>query len=130
MSIKKYYKKKITSRKSNTPSTKQLIVNSVSINKTTGLANAFNEHFSTIGPKLTNEIPSAADGDKSCLKYLNITDQRFCFTPENSSQVFSQLNRIKLIKSKAIGLDKISARLIRECADLFAFLVARSFIVL
>ena len=75
-------------------------------------------------------MPSAANGDKSCLKYLNITDQRFCFSPENSSQVFSQLNRIKLSKSKAIGLDKMSARLIRECADLFAFLFARSLIVL
>ena len=59
-----------------------------------------------------------------------VTDQRFCFNPENSSQVFSQLTRIKLSKSKAIVLDKISARLIRGCADLFAFLFARSLIVL
>ena len=50
----------LTSRKSNTLSTKELIVNGVSINKTTDLANAFNELFSTIGPKLANEIPSAA----------------------------------------------------------------------
>ena len=94
------------------------------------MANAFNADFSKIGPKLANEMPSAANGDKSCFEYLNITDQRFCFTPENSSQVFSQLNRIKLSKSKAIGLDEMSARLIRECADLFAFLFARSLIVL
>ena len=114
-------KKKLTSRKSNTSSTKELIVNGVSINKTTGLSNAFNEHLSTIGLKLANEMPSAANGDKSCLKYLNITDQRFCFTPGNSSQAFSQLNRIKRSKSKAVGLGKISARLIRECADLFDF---------
>ena len=100
----------LTSRKSNTPSTKELIVNGVSTNKTTDLANAFNEHFSTIGPKLANEIPSAASGDKSCLEYLNIIDQRFCFTPENSSQVFSQMNKIKLSKSKATGLDEISAK--------------------
>ena len=59
-----------------------------------------------------------------------VTDQRFCFNPENSSQVFSQLTRIKLSKSKAIVLDKISARLIRGCAHLFAFLFARSLIVL
>ena len=98
----------LTSRKSNTSSIKELIVNGVSINKTTDLANAFNEHFSTIGPKLANEIPSEANGDKSCLEYLNITDQRLCFTPTNSSQAFSLLN--KLSKSKATGLDKISAR--------------------
>ena len=106
----------LTSRKSNTPSIKELIVNGVSINKSTDLANAFNEHFSTVGPKLANQIPSAANGDKSCLEYLNITDQRFCFTPTNTSQVLLLLN--KLSKSKATGLDYISARLIRECADL------------
>ena len=83
----------LTSRKSNTPSIKELIVNGVSINKTTDLANAFNEHFSSIGPKLANKIPSAANGDNSCLDYLNITDQKFCFTPTNGSQVFSLLNK-------------------------------------
>ena len=106
----------LTSRKSKTSSIKELIVNGVSINSTIDFANAFNEHFSTIGPKFANEILSEANGDKGCLEYLNITDQRFCFTPTNSSQVFSLLN--KLSKSKATGFDKISARLMRECADL------------
>ena len=44
----------ITSRKSNTSSIKELIVSDVSVNKTTDLANAFNEHFSTTGPKLAH----------------------------------------------------------------------------
>ena len=81
--------------------------------------------FSTIGPKLANEIPSAANGNKSCLEYLTITDQRFCLTPTNCSQVFSLLN--KLSKSKATGLDKISARLIREWADLIWISVFKIF---
>ena len=174
------------SRKSNTSSIKELIVNGVSINKTTDLASAFNEHFSTIGPKLENEIPSEANGDKSCLEYLNITDQRFCFAPTNSSQVFSLLNKLRaclhggggpqlgevtcggsphlsrkrdqikmrdyvnrratppkrvtsptwsppppckqaLSKSKATGLDKISARLIHECADLICISICKIF---
>ena len=115
----------LTSRKSNTPSIKELILNGVSISKTTDLANSFNEHFSTIGPKLANEMPSAANGDKSCLEYLNTTDQRFCFTPTNSSQVFSPLN--KLSKSKATGLAKISARLIRERADLICISICKIF---
>ena len=116
---------KLISRKSNTPSIKELIVNGVSINKTTDLVNAFNDHFSTIGSKLANEIPSAANGDESCLEYLNITDQRFCFTPTNSSQVFPLLH--KLGKSKATGLDKISARIIRECADLICISICKTF---
>ena len=118
----------LTSRKSSNPFIKELIVNGVSINKSTDLANAFNQfndHFSTVGSKLANEIPSAANGDKSCLEYLNITDQRFCFTPTNCSQVLSLLN--KLSKSKATGLDKISARLIRECADLICISICKIF---
>ena len=115
----------LTSRKSNTPSIKELIVNGVSINKFTDLANAFNEHFSTVGPKLANQIPSVANGHKNCLEYLNITDRRFCFTPTNSSQVLLLLN--KLSKSKGTGLDKISARLIRECADLIYISISKIF---
>ena len=68
---------------------------------------------------------SAANGNKSCPEYLIITDQRFCFTPTICSQVFSLLN--KLSKSKATGRDKISARLIRECADLICISVCKIF---
>ena len=89
------------------------------------MANAFNEHFFTIGPKLANEIPWEANGDKSCLEYLNITDQRFCFTLTKSSEVFSLVN--KLSKSKASGLVKICARLIRECADLICISIFKIF---
>ena len=67
----------LTSRKSYTPSIKELIVSGVSINKSGDLANAFNEHFYTVDPKITNQIPSAANGGKSCLEYLNISGQRF-----------------------------------------------------
>ena len=115
----------LTSRKSNTSSIKELIVNGVSINKTTDLANAFNEHFSTVGLKLANEIPWEANSDKSCLEYLNISDQRFCFISTNSSQVFSLLN--KRSKSKASGLKKICARLICECANLICISICKIF---
>ena len=115
----------LTSRKSNTSSIKKLIVNGVSINKTTDLANLFNEHFSTVGLKLTNEIPWEANSDKSCLEYLNISDQRFCFILTNSSQVFSLLN--KRSKSKASGLKKICARLICECVNLICISICKVF---
>ena len=81
--------------------------------------------FPQLAPKLPNQIPLAANGDKCCLEYLNITDQRFCFTPTNSSQVLLLLN--KLSKLKATGLDKISARLIREYADLICMSISMIF---
>ena len=89
------------------------------------MANAFNEHFSTIGLKLANEMLWEANGDKSCLEHLNITDQRFCFIPTNSNQLFSLLN--KRSKSKASGLDKICARLICKCANLSCISICKIF---
>ena len=81
------------------------------------LSNAFNEHFSTIGPKLAREIP-VSNSHTSYTDYLINTDKRFQFTQTNNDQVFSVLT--KLCKSKATGFDQISARLVRECADLIS----------
>ena len=72
--------------------------------------------------RLMNIFPQLA---RTLLEYLNITDQRFCFTPTNTSQVLLLLN--KLSKSKATGLDYISARLIRECADLICISICKIF---
>ena len=80
------------------------------------MSNLFNEHFSTIGPKL---VPSPSNNSNATFtEYLINTDKRFHFTLTHNAQVLLLLN--KLCKSKATGLDKISARLIRECADLIA----------
>lgn len=97
----------------------------VSITNPTDLSDTFNEHFSTIGPKLANEIPSAANSNNRCLDYLNFTDQRFHFDQINCNEVFSLLN--KLSQSKSTGLDKISVRLIRECADLICIPICAIF---
>ena len=49
---------------------------------------------------------------------VHTPDKRFELECTNPSKVFSLLS--KLCKSKATGLDMISARLLRECADLIA----------
>ena len=54
----------------------------------------------------------------SHLHYLEGSDKRFELKCTNPSKVFSLLS--KLCKSKATGLDMISTRLLRECADLIA----------
>ena len=54
--------------------------------------------------------------------YLINTDKRFQFTQTNNDQVFSVLS-----KSKATGLDQISARLVRECADLISSSITNIF---
>ena len=91
-----------------------LKVNGVSITNPTVLSNQFNNHFATIGPELASNIDSSnSDGYE---KYLTGTDKRSQLHPTSTNKVLSLLNRLN--KSKATGLDKISARLIRESADL------------
>ena len=95
----------VLSRKSGKTAVTSLKVNGVSITNPTELSIEFNNHFATL--ELARNIDSP-DGD--CFqRYITSTDQ--CF-----QLFFSLLN--KLNKSKATGLDTISARLIWECADL------------
>ena len=109
----------LTARKQNKTEIKEIKLDGVSITNPSDLSNLFNEHFSTIGPKLANEIPSPSNNSNATFtEYLINTDKRFQFTLRNNAQVLLLLN--KLCKSKATGLDKISARLIRECADLIS----------
>ncbi|CAB4021146.1 Hypothetical predicted protein [Paramuricea clavata] len=77
-----------------------------------------------MGPKLASEIPVSSN-HTSYTDYLINTDKRFQFTQTNNDQVFSVLS--KLCKSKATGLDQISARLVRECADLISSSITNIF---
>ena len=48
----------------------------------------------------------------------NVNSNKFSFRPTTSSIVFTHLNRLS--KTKSTGLDSISAKLIRECADIIS----------
>ncbi|XP_066017879.1 uncharacterized protein [Pocillopora verrucosa] len=106
----------LMSRKTNNCSIKEIKSNGNSIYGPPEMADAFNNHFSSIGPKLASQIYS--NNGPSHLHYLEGTDKRFELKCINPSKVFSLLS--KLCKSKATGLDMISSRLLRECADLIA----------
>ena len=103
----------LTSRKSGKTSVASLKVNGLTIANPLELSNELNNHFVNIGPKLASEIDCDSGSYES---YLTGTDKRFELQPTNPIKVFSLLN--KLDKSKATGLHKISARFVRECADL------------
>ena len=49
---------------------------------------------------------------------INVNNNKFSFSSTSSSFVISHLN--KLCRSKAIGLDNISAKIIRKCSDLIS----------
>ena len=89
------------------------------ISNSSELSNAFNDHFSTIGSRLSNEIPpNDNNNDLSYINNINVNHHNFSFSSTSSSTVFSHLN--KLCRSKATGLDNISAKIICECADLIS----------
>ena len=107
----------LTSRKKNNASVRESRLNENSVTNSHELSSAFNDIFSTIGTKLANEVPLVTDGS-SYADYIVSSNNKFIFSPNSSSNVFSLLN--KLSKSKATGLDNISAKLIRECAYLIS----------
>ena len=102
----------LTSRQKNNASVKELRLDENSVTNSHELSNAFNDHFSTIGSKLANEVPLVTDGS-SYADYIVSSNNKFVFSPISSNNVYSLLNRLS--KSKATGLDNISAKLIREC---------------
>ena len=108
----------LISRRQNNQIVKDVKVYDISICNSNEISNAFNEYFSTIGPRLTREIPLTSDEESTYLENITENYNKFCFRPTSTSDVSTHLNRLS--KTKAIGLDNISARLIRKCADIIS----------
>ena len=109
----------LTSRKTNEQHINEIKLNESTLSDSQKISKEFNNHFAGLGPKLANEIP-VSESSRSFLDYLgcNSLNTKFDLKPTDRSTVLSLLS--KLCKSKATGLDKISARLLRESADLLA----------
>ena len=105
-------------RRQNNQIVKDVKVYDISICNSNEISNAFNKYFSTIGPRPTREIPLTSDEESTYLENITENYNKFCFRPTTTSDVFTHLNRLS--KTKAIGLDNISARLIRKCADIIS----------
>ena len=80
---------------------KEFTLNGSIICNSSELSNVFNDHFSTIGPRLANEIPpDDNNNDLSYINNINVNHNKFSFSSTSSriSIVFSHLN--KLCRSK------------------------------
>ena len=93
----------LMSRRQNNQIVKEVKVNDtfICINSNE-ISKVFNEHFSTIGPRLAREIPFTSDEESIYLNNIPENYNKFCFRLTTSSVVFTHLN--KLSKSKATGL--------------------------
>ena len=74
----------------------------------------FNKHFSTIGQKLGQCFGRNVDVNRFPLK----TETNFSLNPVSENFVRDQLRQLK--PNKAIGLDKVSSRLLKDSADVIA----------
>ena len=107
----------LRSKTSKCSSVKEIVHNGTSITNPDELSNAFNDHFSSIGPRLANKTHHNV-ASLSHLHYLSNTNCQFELNTIGVTKVHALLS--KLCKSKATGLDKISARFLQESGDLVA----------
>ena len=105
----------LTSRKSNKTVINEMEYNGVNSGDQTDIAEMLNSFFTEIGPSLSRDVTEV---DKSFEEFLTETDKNFVFEKTTPTHVFALLS--KLCKSKATGLDNISAKLLRECPDVIA----------
>ena len=87
------------SRRQSNQIVKDVNVNDVSICDSNEISNAFNEHFSTIGPRLAREIPLISDEESIYLKNVTENYNKFCFRPTTTRDVFTHLNKLSKIKA-------------------------------
>jgi hypothetical protein len=87
--------------------------------KLSDISEIFNKHFSTISYKLGQIFGRVIDADQFPLK----TTETFCLTPVTEKFVYDQLLQLK--PNKAIGLGKISSRLLKDGAEVIAPILAK-----
>ena len=93
------------SRRQSNQIVKDVKVNDISTCNPNEISNAFNEPFSTIGPRLARKIPLTSDEESIYLKNITENYNKICFCPTTTSDVFTHLN--KFSKTKATGLDNL-----------------------
>ena len=72
---------KLTPRRTNNTKVKELKLNGSVISNSSGLFNAFNDPFLTIGPRLANEIPpDDNNNDLSYINNINVKNNKFSFS--------------------------------------------------
>ena len=86
------------------------------VTSTEELVDVFNEHFINIGPNLAETIQNENDG--SFQDFINKQDPEFTFQPVSIVKVYNLINNLST--SKATGIDKISAKVLRAAASAIA----------
>ena len=75
------------------------------------IAEQMNNHFCSLGSKLSSCIPDTASQPED---FLGRTDLNFCFRPVNVEYILNLISNLK--PSVSCGLDNISSRLLKFCS--------------
>ena len=92
------------------------------------IACLLSDHIVTVGSKLSSKFQTVCSALGKILPSAskqNAQSNDFSFTPVSESFVFKQLKTLKT--NKAIGLDKISSRLLKDSAESIAPVLTRLF---
>ncbi|CAB3992510.1 Hypothetical predicted protein [Paramuricea clavata] len=77
------------------------------------ISNAFNNHFTQIGPKLVNNVPTS---NSNFEQYITTTDTNFSITETNNTIVYNLIQSLPV--NKSTGLDEISCKLLKEASPI------------
>jgi hypothetical protein len=92
------------------------------INTPVNIAEALNNHFSSVGENLASEIPNSAAEPE---EYLEPAEHSFCIRPPTVDMVYMLLSIIN--ERKAPGLDNIPNKLIKIAAERHSILLTMIF---
>ena len=84
-----------------------------------------NDHFSSIGSKLASKIRNLYPNRNSIKQPSQFKENEFVFQPIEESYVYGVLNNLKT--NKAVGLDKISARLLKDSSSVITPILTKLF---
>ena len=91
-----------------------LDVDGRTLTKEKDIAEALNQHFVTVGPKLIEKLESKNEDDP--LIKINANNKKFEFTLIDNTYVLNAISKLK--NGKAPGPDTISRRLVKDSGDL------------
>ena len=109
---------KVLNKDSASKSISSLNVNGKVVTREGELAEALNQHFVSVGPKLTEKIKTTPNDNP--LKHIKSNDSAtLILKPVTNSQVLKKLKRLK--NGKACGPDKIPATLVKDAASFISY---------
>ena len=104
---------KVLNRDTNSVGVSSLDIEGRTLTKEKDIAEALNQHFVTVGPKLAEKLESKNDDD--LLIKINAQTKNFKFTLIDNTYVLNAISKLK--NGNAPRPDKISTRLVKDFRD-------------